>query len=166
MKQIRTTGRILLIVFVAFLALTAFAGGVGILTGLNAPSADSLTGTIFTDFTVPGLALFVIVGGTALVAAILLIRRNRFALTLASISGIAIMCFEFVEVLVIGSSPGIARNLQVFYFGLGMLIAVIAMVIRFLEIFPGLSNRRPTMSQPGEARDAVHQLYCARLRGM
>jgi hypothetical protein len=134
MKQIRTAGRILLIVCTGFLSLTAFSGGIGILTGLNAPSADALAGTVFTDFTVPGLALFVIVGGTALVAAIWLVRRNRFALTLATISGIAIMCFEFVEVLVIGSSPGIARYLQIFYFGLGTLIAVIAAAIRFLDL--------------------------------
>ena len=82
----------------------------------------------------PGLALFVMVGGTALVAVIWLVRRNRFALTLATVSGIAIMFFEFVEVLVIGSSPGIARSLQVFYFGLGTLIVTIAAAIRFLEL--------------------------------
>jgi hypothetical protein len=31
-----------------------------------------------------------------------------------------------VEVLVIGSEPGIARNLQVFYFSLGLLITLLA----------------------------------------
>ncbi len=134
MQQIRLAGRTLLIVLTAFLSLTAFAGGIGLVTGLNAPPVDALAGTMFPDFTVPGLALFVVVGGTALVATILLVRRSRYTLTLASLSGIAIMCFEFVEVLAIGSSPGIARNLQIFYFGLGTLIAATTTVIRLSEI--------------------------------
>ena len=37
-----------------------------------------------------------------------------------------IIFFEIVEVLVIGSDPGVARSLQIFYFGLGLLIALLS----------------------------------------
>ena len=37
---------------------------------------------------------------------------------------LAILIFEFVEVLAIGSPPGIARNLQVFYVILGTLFCL------------------------------------------
>jgi hypothetical protein len=44
----------------------------------------------------------------------------------AILAGVMIMGFEIVEVLVVGSDPGLARNLQVFYFTLGLLIAALA----------------------------------------
>lgn len=125
---------VLLIVLTIFLALTAVAGGVGLLTGLNAPPVEQLGDSIFKDFTIPGLSLGGLVGGGSSAAAVLLIRKNRFAVMAAMIAGIFIMFFEFVEVLVIGSPEGIARNLQIFYFGLGTAIAAVAMVNWFCDI--------------------------------
>jgi hypothetical protein len=123
-----------LIVLTGFLALTAFAGGIGILGGLNAPSIEGLKGSIFKDFTIPGLSLFVIVGGSALLAAILLVRKSKFAVLLATVAGIIIMFFEFVEVLVIGSPHGLAQTLQLFYFGLGIVIDVVSIGIWFIDL--------------------------------
>ena len=138
MKQIRKAAHIVLIVLNSFLALTAFAGVIGILGGLNAPSIESLKGSIFKDFTIPGLSLFVIVGGSALLADILLIRKSKFAVLLATVAGIIIMFFEFIEVLVIGSPPGLAQTLQLFYFGLGIAIAVVSIGILFIDLLSEL----------------------------
>jgi hypothetical protein len=44
------------------------------------------------------------------------------------------MFFEFVEVLVIGSPAGPAFALQVFYFGLGVVIMVVSLGQWFLEL--------------------------------
>jgi hypothetical protein len=44
------------------------------------------------------------------------------------------MFFEFVEVLVIGSPAGVARTLQIFYFGLGTIIMVIALGAWYLML--------------------------------
>lgn len=137
MKQVRAMARIVLLVLTGFLALTAFAGGAGLLTGLNAPPLDQLAGSLFKDFTLPGLALFIIVGGSALLATIWLVRRSEYAVPCAAVSAIAIMFFEFVEILVIGSPPGIARTLQIFYFGLGMLTAVVSLGIWFVDVSAG-----------------------------
>jgi len=41
-----------------FLALTAFAGGIGLIADLNAPSLEMLGGSLFHNYIVPGLALF------------------------------------------------------------------------------------------------------------
>jgi len=46
---------------------------------------------------------------------------------------VIIVGFEIVEVVVIGSAPGVARSLQIFYFTLGLLIAVIAAVMLLIE---------------------------------
>ena len=121
--------RILLILLNAFLAVTSVAGGIGLLTGAIATPLELLQGSpffFFDDYTIPSLALLVIVGGSALAAVVLLLRRQRSAALASGLAGVMIMGFEVVEVLVIGSEPGVARNLQIFYFALGALILLLA----------------------------------------
>ena len=77
------------------------------------------------------------VGGSALFATILLFRKSKYANLFSATAGIIIMFFEFIEVLVIGSPAGIARTLQIFYFGLGTVIAVIAIGLWFFDIQKG-----------------------------
>ncbi len=125
---------ILLIVLTFFLALTAILGGLALVANFNAPPVEMLQGSLFKDFTIPGLALIVIVGGSALFAAILLLRKSKFAILFAATAGVIIMFFEFVEALIIGSPAGVARTLQIFYFGLGVLIVVTSMRIWFLDL--------------------------------
>jgi hypothetical protein len=134
MQLIRRVARVFLMIETWFLAITGFMGGIGLVAGLNAPPVDTLKGSIFKDFTIPGLALFVFVGGGALLAAILLVRKSKFAVLFATVSGIIIMFFEFVEVLAIGSPAGIAQVLQVFYFGLGVLITITSIGIWFIDL--------------------------------
>lgn len=133
MDKVRRAGIVTLMVLTFFLALTAVLGAAGLLAGFNRPSLDLLQGTIFGDYTVPGLALGIIVGGGALVSAILLLRGRRPARTIAGLSGLAIIVFEFVEVLAIGSPDGAAFVLQVFYFVLGLLIVGICLGLQALE---------------------------------
>jgi hypothetical protein len=118
--------RVLLIILAFFLSLTAFAGGIGLLANLNAPPVEMLKGSPFIDYTIPGLALFVLVGGGGLAGAILLLRRHPLSIPAAGAAGIMIIFFEIVEVLVIGSEPGVARTLQIFYFSLGLVIVLLA----------------------------------------
>ncbi|MGA9190361.1 MAG: hypothetical protein WBZ24_01390 [Anaerolineales bacterium] len=120
----RRVSRLLLILLEGFLALTAIGGGIGLITGLLAMPVAYLSGSIFTSFLIPGLSLMVVVGGLAVVGAVLVAKRHRFAPAATAVSGLAIIFFEVVEVMVIGSPVGVARNLQVFYLGLGLLILV------------------------------------------
>jgi len=94
--------RILLILLDGFLALTAFAGGIGLLADLNAPPVEMLAGSPLKSYTVPGLALFIIVGGAALVATIIMIRRHPMAALVSAVAGGIIIIFEIVEVMAIG----------------------------------------------------------------
>ena len=126
--------RVILIAFTLFLSLTAFLGGVALLAGLNAPPVEMLQDSPFQGWTIPGLALALIVAGSALFAAILLLRKSKYALLFATTAGVIIMFFEFVEALIIGSPAGVARTLQIFYFGLGTVIVVAAMGAWYLEL--------------------------------
>ena len=117
---------ILLTLMVAFLALTAVAGGAALLTGDISPGPELLAGSPFNSYLIPGLALLVLVGGSALVATVMLLVRHPLGVAASAVAGVMIMGFEVVEMLVIGSPAGLARNLQVFYFTLGLLITALA----------------------------------------
>jgi hypothetical protein len=125
----KSAARILLIGLEAFLGVTAAAGGLALLTGAIAPPPQLLAGSPFTSYTLPGLALLVLVGGSALAAMILLLRRHPWGAAASALAGVMIMGFEIVEVWAIGSEPGLARNLQLFYFTLGLLSAALALVL-------------------------------------
>jgi len=124
--------RHLLAVLAGFLAFTALGGGLALMSGLGAPPLAMLAGTPFGSYRVPGFCLFLLVGGTALAATIALVRRHRRAPLLAAAAGSAILVFEWVEVLAIGSPPGVARTLQVLYVALG--IALLAGQILVLHL--------------------------------
>jgi hypothetical protein len=122
--------RVTLIILNAFLAVTAIAGGIGLISGTNAPPTELLYHSPFRSYLVPGLALLVVVGGCASVVTIMLIRHHRYALPPTLATAAAIIIFEAVEVAAIGSPEGIARNLQLFYVAIGCAICVIALTAR------------------------------------
>lgn len=117
--------RYTLILFDAFLAISAIAGGIGLLTGAIAPDVALLQSSPFGSFLIPGLVLLLFVGGSAMLATGLMLRLPELGVAASGVAGVMIMGFEVVEVLVIGSDPGLARNLQLFYFTLGALILLL-----------------------------------------
>jgi DMSO reductase anchor subunit len=105
-----------------FLALTAIPGGFCLITGIAAPPVEELKDAIFTDYTIPGLVLMIIVGGSALLTGILLIRKNKYAVLLSAAVGLIIMVFEYVQVLEIRSTKGAELVMKIIYFALGVVI--------------------------------------------
>jgi hypothetical protein len=122
-----------LIILNIFLALTAILGGFCLLTGIAAPPIEELKGSIFTDYTIPGLVLMIIVGGSALLTAISLTRKNKYAILCSAFVGLIIMTFEFVEVLAIGSPTGAGLVMQIIYFALGIAIVKCALIVLCLD---------------------------------
>ena len=100
-----------------FLGCTAVAGGVALLLGWLAPPLDLLQGSPFADYTVPALLVIVVVGGCGLSAAWLVRHRMGAGVGASAVTGCAILCFEAVEISVIGFSA-----LQVVYAAVGVLI--------------------------------------------
>lgn len=120
--------RVVLILLNGFLAFSAIAGGLALLTGMMAPPVEYLAGSLFPNYVVPGLALLVLVGGSSLITTILLLSRQRLAGVVALAAGLAIVIFETVEVMTIGSPSGVARNLQILYYTVGALIVVASLM--------------------------------------
>jgi hypothetical protein len=86
----------------AFAALNAFAGGYYGLAGAKGVPREWLRGSPFADYFVPGLVLFVIVGGALLLATVAVFARWRHARVPALAAGVIVLGWLSIQVAVIG----------------------------------------------------------------
>jgi len=85
-----------------FVALNAFAGGFYGMSGAEGVPVEWLSGTPFSDYFIPSLILFVVVGGSSLVAAIAVFLRRRLARP-AAFGAVAILfVWLAVQLVIIG----------------------------------------------------------------
>ncbi|MCB0710299.1 MAG: hypothetical protein KDC15_13015 [Chitinophagaceae bacterium] len=92
-----TLGILLLLV-----AINAFAGGYYAMAGAKNVPTEWLRGSPFSNYFIPGLFLFIVVGGLALLAAIFIFRHHRLALKAAYVSGTIILLWLLIQVTIIG----------------------------------------------------------------
>jgi hypothetical protein len=86
----------------AFGALNAFGGGYYGMAGAEDVPKEWLAGSPFDDYFIPGLVLFVVVGGSFLAAAIAVFGRLRIARTAAFGAGAIVLGWLAVETAIIG----------------------------------------------------------------
>lgn len=122
--------RIPLLVLQVLVALTAAAGGLALALGPSigslgiTPPTDLLEGSPFDSYLGPGLILLVVVGGSHLLAFLLLLRRHRWAPAAAAVAGCGIVIWIFVQMVIIPFS-----FLQAAYFGAGLLELVLVLLL-------------------------------------
>ena len=115
--------RITLTVLAATIGLTAVAGGAALLVGSFAqgaagpivPDRSFLGGSPFTSYNGPGLLLAVVVGGTHLLAAVLVARESSSATVAVAVAGFGLLIWIFVQMMFIPFSI-----LQAVYFAAGL----------------------------------------------
>jgi hypothetical protein len=95
--------RITLVIIEALIGLGAIAGGIAILTGAFDQwfSLAWLQGTPFSDYTIPGLTLLIVIGGGMLLAAATIFIQHEWAVLLSAAMGLIIIGFEIFEVAII-----------------------------------------------------------------
>ena len=122
MNEMRGT-RVALVVVDLFAAVSAVVGAIGLVVGFMNIPESVLSGSPFTDFTVPALLLGVVVGGSALAAATIEVFGPRRFMALASAAAGCIMAgWITIEVAMIG----LGSWLQPLYFGVGLLMIALA----------------------------------------
>ncbi|WP_438853329.1 hypothetical protein [Agromyces sp. M3QZ16-3] len=128
---VQGVARRLLLTVQIFVGITSVLGGAALVlsgvidfsgTALAIPP-DYLEGSPFTSFAIPGLALAIVVGGTHLVAFVMLSRRMRWAMIGCAVAGFGMLVWVFVQMMFIPFSP-----LQAVYFGLGLVELAATMV--------------------------------------
>ena len=103
-------------------AVNAFAGGYYGLSGAEGVPTEWLEGSPFSDYYVPSLFLFVVVGGSLLFAAIAVFARPHIAGISAAVAGLVVLGWIVVQVAVIGY----VSWMQPTTFVAGLLILVLA----------------------------------------
>ena len=109
-----------LVALLSFGAVSALAGGIGLLGGGITFPHDWLDGSPFADYTIPGIILAVIVGGSQFAAAVAMLRRVNWASRASAVAGVVMMGWIASEVLIVGSHGGLMLALQVIYFVVGL----------------------------------------------
>ena len=116
--------RVAVIVLTIFIALTAIGGGIAMLMGIEDFPLVWLAGTPFPDYTIPALLLAIVVGGSSLVAASMTLARTQHSAFAACGAGVMMMGYIIVEVLTLKQVPIGPTMIEIFYFLLGLLVAV------------------------------------------
>lgn len=118
--------RIVICILTAFVALTAIGGGIAMLTGADRFPVEWLRGTPFADYTIPALVLAVVVGGSSLLAALLVFTKRELGARVAIIAGLLLVGYICVEVLILKQLPPGPTWIEIMYFVLGALVAGLA----------------------------------------
>lgn len=117
-----------LIFCTAFQAISGLSGGAALLLDpsgqlLNLPEYW-LDGTPFTDYFVPGLILFSILGVFPIIVLTSLLREKDYSAKLSFLLGLTLIIWIITEIIIIGYKPD--PPLQLIYGLLGLVIFVLA----------------------------------------
>ena len=108
----------------AFAAVSTIGGGIELVTGLKSFPPSWLQGTPFSDYTVPGLILGIVVGGSATIATVLTARGATTGAAASLVAGIILAGWIAGEVLVLNQPNPTA--VEGVYFTLGVLMAALS----------------------------------------
>ena len=101
MRIDRDVNRYILGVLLAFLALNAFAGGYYGISGADGIPVEWLRGT-FSTYLIPGVVLFVVVGGSAALAAVALFANRERSFGLAKLAGWILAVWLAAQIAIVG----------------------------------------------------------------
>jgi len=140
----RSLERYALIVIVGFAALSAIGGGIGVVisNGLGMPQSWLQT-TPFADYVVPGLILAIVVGGSALLAMILLLAHHTWQYVAAFCAGGIMTGWIVAEVLLIQQ----ASWLQALYLVVGLALMGLSAMLGLRAAPDGERNPLATGNQ-------------------
>jgi len=116
--------------------------------GLSMPKS-LLADTPFTTFTIPGLILLLVVGGTQLVAAVLLIARRESALLWSAVAGFGMLIWTISEIYLIDAFTWS----QMIYVVTGLLQLVL--VFALLGVAPWLPRQQRLMPRPNHTKSST-----------
>ena len=123
----RAEARLVLLAVEQLVAATSIVCGLGLAAGITQFPLAFLDGSPFGDYLMPGLIMAIVVGGSALLAAVALGARRAVGVPLTALAGLILLSFEVVEVVTIDRNTGdllplvVALQSSYTIFGLAML---------------------------------------------
>jgi hypothetical protein len=132
MKKVRR----LLFAFHIFVGVGAMAGGLAAILNPNEPLGlpiETIKNSPFTNFLIPGIILFVVIGLGNLFSAFMFLFKTKFQGYISSVSSWALVIWIVVQCIMINT----IAFLHVLYFGIGLVEAAFAFIILYEQrLFP------------------------------
>jgi peptidoglycan/LPS O-acetylase OafA/YrhL len=85
-----------------FLAINALGGGYYGMAGAENVPLAWLEGSPFKSYFIPGIFLFLGIGGASIIAALMVFRHHRYARKAAFVCGILVLAWIAIQVSIIG----------------------------------------------------------------
>jgi hypothetical protein len=116
-----------LVVLDSFVAVTAVAGGIALVTGMERKrfSFELLDATPFQGYRVPGLLLGVVVGGISLAATVATLRNRRRGGLASAVAGATLVGWIAGEVRIL--PPETHSWIELAYAGVGLTMSAIGL---------------------------------------
>lgn len=102
----RAEARLILLAVEQLVAATSIVCGLGLAAGVIHFPLAFLDGSPFGDYLMPGLVMAIVVGGSALLAAVVLGARRAVGVPLSALAGLILLSFEVAEVVTIDRNTG------------------------------------------------------------
>jgi hypothetical protein len=94
--------RILLGILLLVVAINAFGGGIYGMAGAKDVPSEWLDGSPFSSYFIPSLFLFVVIGGSCMLTAMMVFSRKPFARKASYLCGLLMLTWIIVQVAMIG----------------------------------------------------------------
>jgi hypothetical protein len=137
--------RVVLVALQGFIALSAIGGGAALARGAfdEVLPVAWLAGTPFSTYTLPGLSLVIVVGGSALVGAATAFVHREWAVLASVLSGIMLAAYLIVEIACIDTKVGGDALPMVLALQFGYLVSALAVVVLAGYLWLGEYPRQP-----------------------
>jgi hypothetical protein len=135
--------RVALTALDAFVAIAAVGGGLALLLGLEGDRFPTawLTGTPFDTYALPGLVLSVLVGGSAAVATIVLLRSPRTGGLASLLAGLVLAAWIVGEILIVTADGEVVSPMEALFLAAGVAMTILG--------YATMRGAGLTGSQPG-----------------
>jgi hypothetical protein len=135
-RKIKYRGRRLIIgILTGFVALTAVGGGIALLSGAESSRfpLEWLRDTPFSNYTFPAIMLAFVVGGSSLLACLMIFMNLLKGILCAMVAGILLIGFVTVEIIILKQVPPGPTPIELLYIGIGIIISIIALNLGWNE---------------------------------
>lgn len=124
--------RISIAFLTGFVALSAMAGGLGMLQGADRFPQEWLGTTPFNDYTIPALLLVLVVGGSSLFAAVTIITGRKGGVLASMAAGLLLVGFIVAELAILNDNELIS-GIEGMYLAIGLVIFGLAAHLGLIE---------------------------------
>lgn len=120
--------RIALVTIDVLVAVLGIGGGIATSTGIDPFPQEWIAGTPFSTYVIPGIILTIVVGGTAALASVGMLRRLRWGPLASSFAGASMIGFLLGEIMIL-NQPVEPTVTEMVFFAIGSVMVLLGLIV-------------------------------------